>query len=520
MRQVDRQPGIDHELDGLTVLGHAGLVAQLGILRLPPGAKPHPLGIGRFDLGRGPDIDRSRGAVDDDGIAGIGDAGRVRHLADRGNAERARHDRDVRIGGAFLEHQSAQPLAVVVEQGGRPHRPGDQDGVVGQLLARGRVILSDQLPHQAIAEIFEVVQAVAQIGIGGAQHAGTGIGLHALDGGFRGETGRHRLLQPVRPAMVIGEHAIGFQHVAVIAAIGDVAALQHAVEIGAQLGQRGVEPPDLLRQVLGDIVGDDDARLVQDDVAERDAVGQDRAGLVQRMPRRRFGAGLRQRRQFARGDHLRQHHRGGLQRLDLFLDIGALGAVLHHQHAEGIAGAQDRHAEERVIDLFAGLRSERERRVALRIVEVERGGLARHQADQALMGAQHGAMHGVAVQALGGIQFQGVVDAQHIGRADLGHHVGRDQHHDLVQPLLGADVLRHGFAEPSQQDAGASRRAPHVLKPSPRGQPAGWPELALTSLDTTILFIRRRPQGGCDRIGTGPTVARFAAAASSGRIAN
>ncbi len=197
-----------------------------------------------------------------------------------------------------------------------------------------------------MAEIFQVVQAVAQIRIGGAQHARTGVGLHALDGGLRGEAGGDRLVQSVRPALIVGEHAVGFQHVAVLAAFGDVAALQHAVEIGAQLCQRGVEPLDFLRQVFGDVVVDDHARLMQHHMAERDAVGQDRAGLVQRMPRGGFGAGLRQRGQFARGDHLRQHHRGGLQRLDLFLDISPLGAVLHHQHAERVAGAQDRNAEE------------------------------------------------------------------------------------------------------------------------------------------------------------------------------
>ncbi len=237
MRQVDDEPGIDHQFDLLAVLGDAGLVAQRRILRLPPRAKPHPLGIGRFDFGRGANVDRARGAVDDDGVAGIGDAGRVRDFADGGNAERARHDRDVGIGGAFFQHQAAQPLAVIVEQCRRAHRARDQDRVVGQLFTRRRVVLADQLPHQAVAEILEVVQAVAQIRIGRAQHAGAGVGLHAFDGGFRGEAGGDRLMQLVRPAMVVGEHAVGFQHLAVLAAFGDVAALQHAVEIGAQFGQ-------------------------------------------------------------------------------------------------------------------------------------------------------------------------------------------------------------------------------------------------------------------------------------------
>ena len=372
----------------------------------------------------------------------------------------------MRVGGAFFQHQSAQALAVVIEQRRRTHRARDQDGVVGQLFARRRVILPDQLPHQAMAEVFEVVQPIAQIGIGGAQHAGAGIGLDAFDRGFCGEAGGHRLVQLVRPAVIVGEHPVGFEHVAVFAAVGDVAALQHAVEIGAQFGQRRVQPLDFLRQVLGDVIGDDDARLVQHDMAERDAVGQDCAGLVQGMTRGGLGARLRQRRQLAGSDHLRQHHRGGLERLDLLLDIGALGAVLHHQHAERIAGAQDRHAEERVIDFFAGLRPERERRMALRVVEVERGGLAGDKADQAFMRAQHGAVHGVAVKALGGVEFERIVDPQDVDRAHLRHHVGGDQHHDLVQAFLGGDLLRHGFAKPSQQDAGTSRRASHLLKSS------------------------------------------------------
>ena len=243
--------------------------------------------------------------------------------------------------------------------------------------------------------------------------------------------------------------------------------------------------------------------------------------LVQRVPRGGLGAGLRQRRQFARGDHLRQHHRGGLQRLDLFLDIGALGAVLHHQHAERVAGAQDRHAEEGVVDFFAGFRAEGEGRVALRVAQVERGRLAGDQADQALMRAQHGAVDGVAVETFGGVEFERVVDAQHIDRADLGHHVGRDQHHDLVQPLLGGDLLRHGFAEPSQQDAGASRRAPHVSKSSPV-RPADRVAGNWRKTHKTYNFIHSAPPQAPTpaEIGIAKTVAQFAAARRSGRIAN
>ncbi len=93
-----------------------------------------------------------------------------------------------------------------------------------------------------------------------------------LYGCFRGEAGGDRFMQLVLPALIVGEHAVGFQHIAMLAAVGHVAAFQHAVEIGAQLQDRGVEPLDLLRQILGDVVGDDDARLVQHHMAERDAI--------------------------------------------------------------------------------------------------------------------------------------------------------------------------------------------------------------------------------------------------------
>ena len=109
----------------------------------------------------------------------------------------------------------------------------------GKLLARRRVVLADELAHQPVGEIVEVVQPLAQIGIGDAQHAGAGVGLHALDRGLGGEAGADRLVEPMHPAAVVGEHAVGFEHVAVLAAVGDVAALQHEVEIGAQRLDRG-----------------------------------------------------------------------------------------------------------------------------------------------------------------------------------------------------------------------------------------------------------------------------------------
>jgi hypothetical protein len=186
--------------------------------------------------------------------------------------------------------------------------------------------------------------------------------------------------------------------------------------------------------------------------------------------------GSRQRRELARGDHLGQHHRGRLQRLFLFLRIGAPRAVLHHQHAERITGAQHRHAQEGVVDFLAGFRPERECRVVLGFRQIDRIGLARDQADQALVLPQHGLVDGLAIEALAGIELERRVHAQHVDGADLRHHVGGDQDHDLVEAFLRADRLRHDLAKPAQQYARTAERATHdVISRALHPAGAGWP---------------------------------------------
>ena len=92
-------------------------------------------------------------------------------------------------------------------------------------------------------------------------------------------------------------------------------------------------------------------------------------------------------------DHLRQHHGDGLQRLDLFLVVLAARAVLHDQHAQHAAGAHDRHAGQRVIDLLTRFRAVGELRMALRIVERSGRAVRGDVADQALADPQARAMH-------------------------------------------------------------------------------------------------------------------------------
>ena len=91
--------------------------------------------------------------------------------------------------------------------------------------------------------------------------------------------------------------------------------------------------------------------------------------------------------QFAARDHLGEQHGGGLEHLDLFFGIDAAGPVLHHQHAERVAAAQDRHAEEGLVDLLAGLRLVGEGRMGLRVRQRQRLGRGGDQADEAFVDA-------------------------------------------------------------------------------------------------------------------------------------
>ena len=100
----------------------------------------------------------------------------------------------------------------------------------------------------------------------------------------------------------------------------------------------------------------------------------------------------------------------------------------------------------------------------LGVGEVDGSRLARNQADEALVRTQHGVVHRDAIEALSGVKLERAVDAQHVDRADLGHHVGGNQHHDLVEAFLRADRLRHDFAEAPQQHARTAERATHGVR--------------------------------------------------------
>ncbi|GJD71511.1 hypothetical protein MMMDOFMJ_4472 [Methylobacterium gnaphalii] len=268
-----------------------------------------------------------------------------------------------------------------------------------------------------------------------------------------------------QPALVVREHAHGLQHLAGFARADAVSPLNELIDGRANILDRRLEALDLELDALGDQALHHDARLMQHDVAEADAIGERHAALADRTTSGAAGAGG-ERLQLAGSDHLREHHGGGLERLDLLVGIDAVGLVLDDEHAERVASAEKRHAEEGVVDLFPGLGPIGEVRVRLRVRERERLGLPRDQADEAFIGAQPRDVHGIAVQALGREQLERVVVAQDIDRTNLGDDVGSDEDNDAVEACLCADRLRHCFAEPAQQQARASGRSGHrVVNP-------------------------------------------------------
>ena len=172
-------------------------------------------------------------------------------------------------------HQAAQARAVVVEQVGRAHGAGDQHGVVRQLgCAACALGPTGQDAQQAVRQLVEVAQPLVPVGVGLAQHARAGVVLHPLDGGLGRHAALDRLLHAAQPAAIVREHAVGLEHVAMLAGGGQLALLEHLVDGGLQLLDGGLEPAVLLLGVLGLELGDDDARLVQHDVAQRQALRQ------------------------------------------------------------------------------------------------------------------------------------------------------------------------------------------------------------------------------------------------------
>ncbi|MNU76403.1 hypothetical protein D3C71_659550 [compost metagenome] len=165
--------------------------------------------------------------------------------------------------------------------------------------------------------------------------------------------------------------------------------------------------------------------------------------------------------QLAARHYFSDKHRGCLERFNFILPVCSAGLVLDHKNAKSATGAQNRHAEEGMINFLTGFRKIAESRMRLRIGKIERLGRSGNRADKTLPHFQLCEMHGILVETFGGVKFQHAVGAQHVDRANLRHHVAGNLTDDLVQTVLRFKVLRHHFAQPLEQDARTCGKVSH-----------------------------------------------------------
>ena len=163
--------------------------------------------------------------------------------------------------------------------------------------------------------------------------------------------------------------------------------------------------------------------------------------------------------EMTRRRHLGQHHRDGLQRLHFFLVVEATRTVLHDQHTQHAAGAQDRHTGQRVIDFLTRFRPVGKLRMALRIVERQRAAMGCNVTHQTFADAQPRAVHGVGIEALGREQLEHFARAQQVDRAHFGDHFVGHHAHDFAQCFLDGTGTRHRVPEPLEEHSRSGQRS-------------------------------------------------------------
>ena len=89
--------------------------------------------------------------------------------------------------------------------------------------------VAGEMTKQTPRQIVQIMRALAQQGVAQALDAQTGLVLHTLHGRFGGETCAHRIAHPLTPSLVIGEQAIGLDHLAPLACEIEFGGNQHLV---------------------------------------------------------------------------------------------------------------------------------------------------------------------------------------------------------------------------------------------------------------------------------------------------
>jgi len=444
--QVDHETRVHLEGDPRAAKGLRRLVADRGIPLLRLGLHRHLVTKGRGHGVVGTQVHNTLVAIDKDEITVERLGGDALGIDDQRNRQRARDDRSMRADSPLLEHDPAQ-APPVIEQICRPDIARHEDGICRHLGA-GLLALSGKDAQQPVGKVVEIVQPLAQIGVGNLFHPGAGGRLFLFHGGLGRQAAVDIGLHPAHPAPGIDEHPVGFEHLELIL----VAALrrgQHPVHADAQRLDRLVQALQLARRILGDGVGDDHPRLVQPDMAlchtllRARALEHHRADMARlhRGPLADEGAKL---------GHLGQHHGDHLERIDLVLGEKPRHPGLDHQHAQLCAKPLDGNADEGGICLLAGLWHVAKAGGGGRVIGVDDLARPRDAPDKPLPQPQPDQVHGFGPQPLRGAKFKRGLVTKQVDRAHLGVHFLGNEARDPVQPRLPAALLCHDRAKPAE----------------------------------------------------------------------
>jgi hypothetical protein len=355
------------------------------------------------------------------------------------------------MGGqrAFLEDHALESASVIFEQFGGAEIACDQYGVAAKPGLGGGAELAGNDSEQPVGEVVEIVHPLGEQGIVDFAHPHPGALLDPLDRRFGGEAGIDRLVDPPRPALVVGEHLVGREYLIVLAGRSELGEVRHIVDLLAHLAERRIDPVALGLGILGDGMLDQHPGLMIDSGAAGHAGHQLEARQTYRAGIPLGGRGRRLVGEAGIGDQLGQDHRHGLKRLDLDIVIGAGFGMLNAEHSNRTLAPDDRDSGEAVEQFLAGFRPIGEFRVAARFVEVEHRHLVGDRSDQALAHRQPRDVDRALVEADGGEQFEHSV-AQQIDRAYLARHRLCDDLHDLVELHLRVGARGHHVVKAGQ----------------------------------------------------------------------
>ena len=248
-----------------------------------------------------------------------------------------------------------------------------------------------------------------------------------------------------------------------LARSSELGLLGHIVDLLAHLSERGVNALAFRLDVLGDRVLDDHARLVEDRFALGHSGDELEAGQAQRpgAPEPASTGAVDQ----PRGaDHFGQHHRHGLERLDLHVLVAARIGVLDREDSDRGLEPDDWNARKAVEPLLACFRTVGEGRVLRCLGEVEDSALACDRADEAFAHPQPGYVNRLLAQAVSREQLE-IIFTQQIDRADIAVHRLSDEIDDAVELALRRAALRHDLVETRQDLAsGSGSSRSHALR--------------------------------------------------------